>query len=84
MEAVDKLTGLYVDIIPGLDPTSLPDLGDAVKRDPDALPPRNVMEKTVNWVYQTAKGAGGGNALFALKAGILTSKTFSSRFRSGY
>ncbi|KAF8123857.1 hypothetical protein EV363DRAFT_1587054 [Boletus edulis] len=60
------------DTILGLDQTSLTDLGQAVRRDPDALPPRNVLEKTVNWAYYTAKGIGGGNALYALKAGVLT------------
>ena len=49
------------------------DLGKAVRRDPDALPPRNALEKTMNWMYHMAKGMGGGNVLYALKAGILTS-----------
>lgn len=49
------------------------DLGQAVRRDPDALPPRNALEKTTNWMYHSVKGIGGGNALYALKAGILTS-----------
>ncbi|KAG9311166.1 hypothetical protein JVU11DRAFT_8233 [Chiua virens] len=60
------------DVIPGLDPASQTDLGDAVRRDPDVLPPRNALEKTVNWMYHTAKEIGSGNVLFALKAGILT------------
>lgn len=63
-------------MIPGLDRTSLTDLGQAVRRDPDALPPRNALEKTVNWMYHRTKEIGGGNALYALKAGILTSETF--------
>ncbi|KAF8431956.1 hypothetical protein L210DRAFT_3650787 [Boletus edulis BED1] len=57
------------DVIPGLEMT---DLGQAVRRDPDALPPRNALEKAVNWLYHIAKEMGGGNALFALKAAILT------------
>lgn len=65
-------------MIPGLDPTSLTDLGQAVRRDPDALPPRNALERTMNWLYHIATEIGGGNALFALKAGILTSETFRS------
>ena len=60
------------------------DLGQAVRRDPDALPPRNALERTVNWMYHIAKAIGGGNVLFALKAGILTSETFSSWRRPGY
>ncbi|KAF8548399.1 hypothetical protein OG21DRAFT_1449193 [Imleria badia] len=59
-------------MIPGLDPTSMSDLGEAVRRDPDALPPRNALERTMNWLYHIAKAIGGGNVLFALKAGILT------------
>lgn len=49
------------------------DLGQAVGRDPDALPPRNVLEKTLNWVYYATTGIGRGNVLFALKAALLTS-----------
>lgn len=68
----------FLDIIPGLDPKSLADLGEAARRDPDALPPRNLLEKTANWVYHGVTKIGGGNALFALKAGILSSETFPS------
>jgi hypothetical protein len=52
------------------------DLGQAVRRDPDVLPPRNTFESVVNWLYRTITGIGGGNALFALKAGVLTSQAF--------
>lgn len=69
--------GCLLDIIPGLDPTSPIVLGQAIRRDPDALPPRNVLEKTINWMYHVVTGIGGGNVLFALKAGILTSETYS-------
>ncbi|KAF8550186.1 hypothetical protein OG21DRAFT_1469052 [Imleria badia] len=71
-EMVERDDDENPDVIPGLDPTSLTDLGQAVRRDPDALPPRNLLEKTANWVYHTVKNIGGGNALFALKAGMLT------------
>jgi hypothetical protein len=50
------------------------DLGQAVKRDPDALPPKNVLEIAMNWIYRAAIGIGGGNVLFALKAGTLTGR----------
>ena len=63
-------------MIPGLDPTSLTDLGQAVGRDPDVLPPQNAMEEAVNWMYHIVKEIGGGNALFALKAAVLTSEIF--------
>ncbi|KAI9457690.1 hypothetical protein HD554DRAFT_2141755 [Boletus coccyginus] len=71
-DMVDRDDDENPDTIPGLDPTSLTDLGQAVRRDPDALPPGNALEKTMNWMYHVAKEMGGGNVLFALKAGILT------------
>ena len=48
------------------------DLGKAVKRDPDALAPRNGLEMAMNWIYRAVVSIGGGNLLFALKAGVLT------------
>ncbi len=45
----------------------------ARKRDPDALPPHNVFEWVMNELYMFVRGCGGGNALYAVKAGILTS-----------
>ncbi|KAG1814722.1 uncharacterized protein BJ212DRAFT_1361725 [Suillus subaureus] len=60
------------EIIPGMNPAWMTDLGKAVKRDPDALPPRNALEIAMNWIYRAAIGIGGGNVLFALKAGALT------------
>ncbi|KAG1817351.1 hypothetical protein EV424DRAFT_1324468 [Suillus variegatus] len=58
--------------IPGIDPTWMTDLGKAVKRDPDALPPRNGLERAMNWIYRAVISIGGGNMLFALKAATLT------------
>lgn len=63
---------LSTEIIQGIDPSTLTDLGQAVRRDPDALPPRNALESVMNWMYRAALGIGGGNALFAIKAGLLT------------
>jgi uncharacterized membrane protein YgaE (UPF0421/DUF939 family) len=71
-ETVERDDDENPDIIPGLDQASLTDLGQAVRRDPDALPPQNVLEKFVNCMYHVAKEMGGGNFLFALKAGVLT------------
>lgn len=60
------------EMIPGMNPAWMTDLGKAVKRDPDALPPRNALETAMNWIYRAAISIGGGNVLFALKAGVLT------------
>ncbi|KAJ7286108.1 hypothetical protein C8J57DRAFT_1431688 [Mycena rebaudengoi] len=48
------------------------DLGLARRRDPDALPPRNHLEWAMRLVYRSVSQIGGGNALFAVKAGALT------------
>ncbi|KAF9220310.1 hypothetical protein BS17DRAFT_739428 [Gyrodon lividus] len=73
-EVLDRDDDENPEIIPGLDPSTMAmaDLGKAVRRDPDALPPRNALESVMNWLYRTVMGIGGGNALFALKAGVLT------------
>ena len=48
------------------------DLGIPRRRDPDALPPRNFLEWIMSQLYLGVTGLGGGNALFAVKAGLLT------------
>ncbi|KAI6044608.1 hypothetical protein EDC04DRAFT_2561114 [Pisolithus marmoratus] len=58
--------------IPGLDPSGMTDLGQAVRRDPDALPPRNALEAVMGHLYRMVAGLGGGNALFAIKGGVLS------------
>ncbi|KAI6026427.1 hypothetical protein BKA83DRAFT_4243292 [Pisolithus microcarpus] len=58
--------------IPGLDPSGMTDLGQAVRRDPDALPPRNTSEAIMGHLYRMVTGLGGGNALFAIKGGVLS------------
>lgn len=60
------------EMIPGINPAWMTDLGKAVKRDPDALPPKNALETAMNWIYRAAISIGGGNVLYALKAGALT------------
>ncbi|KAL4063403.1 hypothetical protein V8B97DRAFT_1930456 [Scleroderma yunnanense] len=60
------------EIIPGIDPTIVSDLGQAVRRDPDAHPPQNMLESIMDRLYHGVSGLGGGNALFAIKAGVLT------------
>ncbi|KAF9457122.1 hypothetical protein BDZ94DRAFT_1203283 [Collybia nuda] len=58
--------------IQGLEPAILEDLGMPRRRDPDALPPNNIVEQALNIVYHAVLSIGGGNALFAIKAALLT------------
>ncbi|KAL0581273.1 hypothetical protein V5O48_000756 [Marasmius crinis-equi] len=60
------------DMIQGMSPGVIDDLGLPRRRDPDALPPRNGFEWVVSHLYRFVVGLGGGNALYAVKAGILT------------
>ncbi|KDQ52942.1 hypothetical protein JAAARDRAFT_39659 [Jaapia argillacea MUCL 33604] len=60
------------DVIQGMAPEWVEDLGEPSRRDPDALPPRNVFEMISCRLYGLAAGLGHGNALFALKAGLFT------------
>ncbi len=48
------------------------DLGMTSRRDPDALPPSNRFEAIMYWVHHSITSLGGGNSVFALKAGLLT------------
>ncbi|RDB29703.1 Uncharacterized protein C57A7.05 [Hypsizygus marmoreus] len=59
------------DQIQGLDPTTAEDLGLPKRRDPDALPPRNMFEAVMNLLFHAVTGLAGGNVLFAIKAGLL-------------
>ncbi|KZV73701.1 hypothetical protein PENSPDRAFT_602548 [Peniophora sp. CONT] len=58
------------DVIQGADTNN--DLGEAMWRDPDAMPPSNWFERIMAALYHGARSLGGANVLFALKAGILT------------
>ncbi|KAL1937670.1 hypothetical protein VTO73DRAFT_12945 [Trametes versicolor] len=60
------------DIIQGIHPEWNDDLGITRRRDPDALPPANAFQHVMHWVYEVVTALGRGNALFALKAGMLT------------
>ncbi|KAL0071092.1 hypothetical protein AAF712_001650 [Marasmius tenuissimus] len=60
------------DTVQGMMPGTMDDLGLPRRRDPDALPPRNPFEWIVSHLYRFVAGLGGGNALYAVKAGILT------------
>ena len=52
-----------------------PDLGQTQPRDPAALPPSNWFELIMFWLYKGFAALGGGNVLFAVKAGLLTGKS---------
>jgi hypothetical protein len=60
------------DVVQGVEEEWESDLGQAKGRDPDALPPRNRFEFVISYVYSKLAALGRGNALFALKAGLLT------------
>lgn len=65
-----------LDIIQGVQPQWLDDLGMPRRRDPDALPPRNIFEAAMNYIYRGTVALRGGNTLFAIKAAVLTGKIF--------
>ncbi|KAL1742869.1 hypothetical protein HDZ31DRAFT_42289 [Schizophyllum fasciatum] len=60
------------DVVQGLAPSVEEDLGLAIKRDPDVLPPANGFEWAMNHIYKAFVALGGGNSIFAIKAGILS------------
>ncbi|PCH32963.1 hypothetical protein WOLCODRAFT_141429 [Wolfiporia cocos MD-104 SS10] len=60
------------DIIPGMETEWDEDLGMASRRHPDALPPSNLFEHIMAWVHTAIFSLGGGNVMFAVKAGLLT------------
>lgn len=49
------------------------DLGQTGGRDPDALPPHTPLEWLMNFIHREVQLLGRGNAIFAMKAGLLTS-----------
>ena len=61
-----------IDVIQGVQPDKFSELGMPVKRDPDALPPRNVFEWIMSVLYHACLGLGHGSALYAIKAGLFT------------
>lgn len=70
--------------VQGLEPSVLDDLGIARKRDPDRLPPHNAFEWAMNKLYGFVTGMGGGNVLYAIKAGIFTSELFGIGLTGGH
>jgi len=63
-----------------MDSTWANDLGEAQRRDPDALPPSNYFEFSMYLFYRLLKAFSGGNVLFAFKAAILTSSFLRALF----
>ena len=66
-----------LDIIPGIDLDATPstagvNFGLPRRRNPDALPPADWLEVIGEWTYYVMSGLGRGNAVFAIKAGIMT------------
>ncbi|KAF9035517.1 hypothetical protein BJ165DRAFT_1533514 [Panaeolus papilionaceus] len=49
-----------------------PDLNFPHRRDPDALPPRNLFEALMNALHEAITSIRGGNMQFAIKAGVLS------------
>ncbi|KAG5730014.1 hypothetical protein E4T56_gene20195 [Termitomyces sp. T112] len=60
------------DTIQGMEPATNEDLGMPLRRDPDSLPPRNLFESIMGYLYFSLTGLAGGNVLFGIKAGCLT------------
>jgi hypothetical protein len=58
--------------VQGLEPAVMDDLGIARKRDPDYLPPRNAFEWAMSHLFGFFESFKAGNALYAVKAGLLT------------
>jgi hypothetical protein len=48
------------------------------RRDPDALPPSNFVERISDFLYQAGGAILNGNLLYAVKAGLLTGASCSS------
>ncbi|TFK87224.1 hypothetical protein K466DRAFT_491227 [Polyporus arcularius HHB13444] len=71
-EEMDRADDEDPDIIQGIQPGWNDDLGMTGRRDPDALPPSNAFQHVMHWVYVLTSGLTRGNALFAIKAGLLT------------
>jgi hypothetical protein len=61
------------DVIPGLEEK---ELGNAAPRDPDALPPSTALELVGGWIHDFLASLRGGNAIFGLKAGVLSGAVF--------
>ena len=61
------------DIIQGIDPEKQHLLDVPQRRDPDALPPGNILEVIGSLFHRSAAGLTRGNAVFGFKAGVVSS-----------
>ena len=70
----DSTLRLLLDVVQYMDQENSddPDLGETRPRDPDALPPANLFELIMLWLYRAFAALRGGNVVFAVKAGLLT------------
>ena len=70
----DSTLRLLLDVVQYMDQENSddPDLGETRPRDPDALPPANLFELVMLWLYRAFAALRGGNVVFAVKAGLLT------------
>jgi hypothetical protein len=66
------------DIVQGVTSQMEQDLGAPAGRDPDALPPRNAVERVAGQIHRAGGALLRGNALFALKGAVLTSKLITT------
>ncbi|KAI1785560.1 hypothetical protein LXA43DRAFT_1037284 [Ganoderma leucocontextum] len=69
---MDQVDDEDPDVVQGIDPAWVQDLGMTSRRDPDALPPSNTFQWVMHWIHGCATGLTRGNVLFALKAGVLS------------
>lgn len=63
-----------IDEVIGIDPSSEYALDVAQRRDPDALPPTNVVEVIGSIIHDALQGLTRGNVQFALKGGLFAGK----------
>lgn len=66
------LITFVAEIIQGMYSEWNADLGSVGRRDPDALPPQNLFQFIMFWIYSAVTALSRGNCLYALKAGLLT------------
>ena len=59
-------------------------LDDVQRRNPDALPPSNIIELVGTWIFTAVSALGHGNLLFAIKAAVLTGEEFYHQSSMSY
>ncbi|EIN13098.1 hypothetical protein PUNSTDRAFT_139763 [Punctularia strigosozonata HHB-11173 SS5] len=71
-EAEDRGEDEDPNVVQGIGDHWPEDLGQTAGRDPDAMPPANPFEWVMNFLYRNLAALTRGNAVFAIKAGVLT------------